>query len=173
MRWRPTKLALFVGLCSAGTWRNCADLRADGRRPRRLVRAAARRRPALCQHRSVFPTRPVVGQGRGRRPRGGRAAERQVAGKPVCHGPLVRAAGRERTAKQSYRALLKKAPQDARLHHRLGVLAVQKGDFAEAEEHFRAAKSLAPPTAELLSDIGYCSICNKSCRKRRARLTKP
>jgi Flp pilus assembly protein TadD len=65
--------------------------------------------------------------------------------------------GESDDAEQAYRKLLEKTPRDARLHHRLGVLAVQKGDFAKAEDHFRTARSLAPPTAELLSDMGYCS----------------
>jgi Flp pilus assembly protein TadD len=64
--------------------------------------------------------------------------------------------GESEQAKQFYRALLEKSPQDPRPHHRLGILAVQKLEFAQAEEHFRAARSLAPATADLLSDIGYC-----------------
>jgi Flp pilus assembly protein TadD len=64
--------------------------------------------------------------------------------------------GESEQADQIYCALLQKAPQDARLHHRLGVLAMKKGDFTQAEERFRTAASLAPPTAALLSDIGYC-----------------
>jgi Flp pilus assembly protein TadD len=64
--------------------------------------------------------------------------------------------GETEQAETVYHALLKKAPRDARIYHRLAVLAVQKGDFVNAEEHFRVALSLAPPTAELLSDAGYC-----------------
>jgi Flp pilus assembly protein TadD len=59
-------------------------------------------------------------------------------------------------AEAKYRELLEKAPDDARIHHRLGVLAVRKGDFVHAEEYFQKARSLATPTAELLNDIGYC-----------------
>ena len=59
-------------------------------------------------------------------------------------------------AEHIYRVLIETVPNDARLYHRLGVLAVQKSDFTQAEEHFRTARSLAPLSAELLSDIGYC-----------------
>lgn len=59
-------------------------------------------------------------------------------------------------AEQMYRSLLQKSPQDARLHHRLGVLAVRRGEFARAEEHFRTAQSLGLATLDLQSDIGYC-----------------
>jgi Flp pilus assembly protein TadD len=54
-----------------------------------------------------------------------------------------------------YQGLIKKFPQDPAAFHRMGIIYVQQGKFAEAEEHFRTAKTLAPPTAELLSDIGY------------------
>jgi Flp pilus assembly protein TadD len=70
---------------------------------------------------------------------------------------LCESRGEAKQAEQYYTALLKKAPKDARIHHRLGVLAMKKGDFARAEERFQAAKSLAPPSAEMLCDIGYCN----------------
>ena len=61
----------------------------------------------------------------------------------------------DESATQLYNAMLEKRPNDPRPHHRLGVLAVRAGNFAQAEEHFGKAQSLTPPTAELLSDIGY------------------
>jgi tetratricopeptide (TPR) repeat protein len=64
--------------------------------------------------------------------------------------------GEDERAERLYRAALRKAPKDPRPHQRLGVMAVQKRDYARAQEHFRAARSLAPPSADLLSDIGYC-----------------
>ena len=48
-------------------------------------------------------------------------------------------------AVQLYEALLKQTPKDARLNHRLAVLAVERGDFARAEELFATARSLAAP----------------------------
>jgi Flp pilus assembly protein TadD len=64
--------------------------------------------------------------------------------------------GENDDAAQIYNTLLEKIPNDPRPHHRLGVLAVQAGNFAKAEECFGKSQSLAPPTPELLSDIGYC-----------------
>jgi Flp pilus assembly protein TadD len=64
--------------------------------------------------------------------------------------------GETTEADHIYHVLLETNPNDARLHHRLGVLAVQSGNFTEAEQCFRTAQSFGPPTADLLSDLGYC-----------------
>ena len=74
----------------------------------------------------------------------------------IAMARLCERRGETDDARQMYCTLLKKFPQDPRLHHRLAVLAVQKSSFSEAEEHFRAARSRAPAGAELLNDMGYC-----------------
>jgi Tfp pilus assembly protein PilF len=74
----------------------------------------------------------------------------------IAMARLCERRGENDEAERMYRVLLKRAPQDPRPHHRLGVLAVQKGRYAEAEEEFCTAKCCAPASAELLSDMGYC-----------------
>jgi Flp pilus assembly protein TadD len=69
---------------------------------------------------------------------------------------LSESRGEDQQAESAYRELLKLEPKDARIHHRLGVMELKKGNFTQAEECFAEAKTLAPPNAELLSDIGYC-----------------
>lgn len=54
-----------------------------------------------------------------------------------------------------YQALLVENPADARLHHRLGVLAAQGGRFDEADAHLSKARTLAGASPPLLCDMGY------------------
>lgn len=75
---------------------------------------------------------------------------------PFALARLCERRGEDQQAEHLYNVLLEKTPNDAKLHHRLGVLAVKKGNFAEAEQRFRTAQSMGPATAELLSDMGYC-----------------
>jgi len=63
--------------------------------------------------------------------------------------------GQIEQAKRLYQAYLDNNPPLVLPHHRLGVIAAREGRFAEAEEHFRIAGQLAPPSADLLCDIGY------------------
>ena len=59
-------------------------------------------------------------------------------------------------ARNIYRQVIKDNPQSVIAHHRLGVLAARAGKLEEANRYLESARNLAPPTAELLSDIGYC-----------------
>lgn len=63
--------------------------------------------------------------------------------------------GKSDRSKEIYRAVLKKDPQNQTAQHRLGVIAAKQSDFETAHQHFQAAAKSAPPTAELLNDIGY------------------
>lgn len=155
MRWRPAKLALFVGLCSAGLT-GCASLRLTGD-PTTLGSATV---PATASPSANVDPVSQFGLSSAK----AETAAPKAAGQPqdsvlesqFALARLCERRGEKESAKEFYCVMLKKAPRDARLHHRLGVLAVQEGDFATAEGHFSTARSLAPPTAELLSDIGYC-----------------
>ena len=63
--------------------------------------------------------------------------------------------GETEQAKRLYQAYLEKNPPHALPYHRLGVISSQEGRFAEAEKYFHSAGQLAPPSAELLCDVGY------------------
>lgn len=58
-------------------------------------------------------------------------------------------------AKSLYEQVLAQQPQNARAHHRLGVLADQEGRYPEAQVHYQAALQQQPQNASLLSDVGY------------------
>lgn len=154
MRWQPARLALLVGLCSVGL-AGCANLKllGDGAN----LGAATAAEAALpspdgdaCPHSGLSQVAKAADPATAKAPQAN-SLEGQFAMARLCERR-----GENDSAQDLYGELLKKAPRDARPHHRLGVLALQKGSFAEAEECLRTAQSLAPPTAELLSDIGYC-----------------
>jgi len=63
--------------------------------------------------------------------------------------------GKIETARQVYEAVLRRAPQTQLAHHRLGVIGSKDKDFESANYHFEQALNAGPPSAELLSDIGY------------------
>jgi Tfp pilus assembly protein PilF len=63
--------------------------------------------------------------------------------------------GDEQQAERVYQALIEANPRHPGPHHRLGVLAARQGKLSEAKEHFRTAVGLAPPSTDLLSDVGY------------------
>jgi tetratricopeptide (TPR) repeat protein len=69
---------------------------------------------------------------------------------------LLEHRGQDPQAEKIYRDLQSKNPRDPQPYHRLGVIAVRKNEFAQAEKLLHMAASLAPPTADLLSDLGYC-----------------
>jgi Flp pilus assembly protein TadD len=153
MRRRELKLLLFAALCSA--WLpGCGSLRWG----------------SSGDQIGSLPPREAAAPSQGSAPASqtGLPASPANAGKPAASDPqmnllegqfamarLCERRGESEQAEQMYCALLQKAPQDARVHHRLAVLAVKKADFAKADEQFRLARTFAPPTAELLSDIGY------------------
>lgn len=58
-------------------------------------------------------------------------------------------------ARRMYRRYIDKHPSNPLPHHRLGVMAAREAKFEQAEVHFQTAAGLAPPSAELLSDMGY------------------
>jgi Flp pilus assembly protein TadD len=89
------------------------------------------------------------------RPRSDQPTDKKMEGQ-FALARLCEQRGETDVAEQAYREMLKKWPKDARLHHRLGVMELQRGNFQQAEERLAAARSLAEPDAELLSDIGYC-----------------
>ncbi len=64
--------------------------------------------------------------------------------------------GQGHLAQQIYTKIADENPRSIVAHHRLGILAARKGKLDQAEKHLQTARELAPPTAELLSDIGYC-----------------
>jgi Flp pilus assembly protein TadD len=151
MRWRPWRIVLFVAFCSTGL-AGCANLRLAGdSNAVGAVAADGITTPSAKSDPAPKANLPGAGDVTAAAPIQNNPLESQFALARLCE----RRAENEQ-AEQLYKALLEKAPKDARLHHRLGVLSLQKSDFAQAEEHFCTAKSLAPPTAELLSDIGYC-----------------
>jgi Flp pilus assembly protein TadD len=155
MQWRQFTRVLFVGLCSAGVG-GCANLRlADNGNPFASAAAEGTAAPTANADVASQAGLSLIKANAGEATASGQPRDRMLEGQ-LALARLCERRGENDNAKEFYRALLKKVPRDARVHHRLGVVAVQEGDFAAAEEHFRTAQSLAPPTAELLSDIGYC-----------------
>lgn len=82
------------------------------------------------------------------------AAARQRGAKPAVHHNLALALerlGREDDAKAALEtALSRGGEEEPRIHLSLGVLALRRGDFARADEHFMRARPLygnRPPTA--------------------------
>ncbi len=63
--------------------------------------------------------------------------------------------GQADQAKKMYTSLVRRNPNNPAPYHRLGVLAAEEGRYAEAEEFLRQAWQLGPPSAELLTDLGY------------------
>jgi tetratricopeptide (TPR) repeat protein len=59
-------------------------------------------------------------------------------------------------AEQLYRDLLKEQPQSRDCHHRLAVMAAVQGKYEEANKLYQTALECSQPTADLLSDFGYC-----------------
>ena len=58
-------------------------------------------------------------------------------------------------AKQAYQALLQRNPSDARVYHRLGVIAAREGHLDQAEQYLTQAQKLGLHSADLLADLGY------------------
>ncbi len=58
-------------------------------------------------------------------------------------------------ATQNYESLLKKHPQKAELHHRLGILSQKSGRPEQAVNYLNQAHQLAPMDVDILCDLGY------------------
>lgn len=69
---------------------------------------------------------------------------------------LAERQGDPQQARTLYYRYIEKNPQHPLPHHRLGVMAAREAKYDEAEQHFMRAMQLAPPSVELLSDVGYC-----------------
>lgn len=150
MRWRKREIVLFVGLCCVGLG-GCANLSLSGDSDTfgtAATGAASGVQSPISQASALFGELGV--------PTASSEAEKNTLEGQLALARLCERRHEDKEAERLYIALLEMAPRDARPHHRLGVLAVQKGDFAKAEEYFHATQSLAPASAELLSDIGYC-----------------
>ncbi len=63
--------------------------------------------------------------------------------------------GDENQARQIYLKFIASDPRNPLPHHRLGVMAARKSKLDEAERHLRKALEVAPPSVELLNDMGY------------------
>lgn len=58
-------------------------------------------------------------------------------------------------ASNAYEELLRKHPERAETHHRLGILCQKSGRTDEAVQHLARAHQLAPMDIEVLCDLGY------------------
>ena len=58
-------------------------------------------------------------------------------------------------AGNAYEELLRKHPERAETHHRLGILCQKSGRTEEAVQHLARAHQLAPMDIEVLCDLGY------------------
>lgn len=63
--------------------------------------------------------------------------------------------GDEHKAEALYREYIAKHPEHPLSYHRLGVMAARKSKLDDAEQHLRKALEVAPPSVELLGDMGY------------------
>lgn len=145
------KIVLCVGLCSTGL-AGCANLRLGGDGNTFGTAAGTAGTSQASSGSSRLSAAALLDSVTG----GAAASQKNPEEGQFAIARLAERRGETEQAETLYRELLEKRPTDARIHHRLAVLAVRKGDFAKAEECFQKARSLAPPTPELLSDLGYC-----------------
>jgi Flp pilus assembly protein TadD len=148
MYGRRCGILLLIALFCAGL-SGCANLKLTGKSPT-FGSAAAGGTTAAVPDPISDAGKPLAGSGDFKES-ASNSFEAQFALARLCERR-----GESDEAERIYHILLETYPNDARLHHRLGVLAVQKGDFAQAEGSFHKAQSLVPPSADLLSDLGYC-----------------
>ena len=172
MGWRPLGMVLFVGLCECAL-PGCGELRwplDNGtlwHEPSAAVAplptesdAVARRGPSLANADAEATTK-ASGE-----------PQKSSLESQFALGRLCERRGEQEQAERLYRAVLKKAPHDPRPYHRLGAMAVEKREFAQAEEHFRVALSVASPSADLLSDIGYCRYLQQQLKEAESTLNQ-
>lgn len=153
MRWGKREIVLFVGLCCVGLG-GCASLRLSGDSdnfdaPATLGTTVASGIQAPLSQASTLLSELGV-------PIHSDQEEKNTLEGQFALARLCERRHENKEAGELYLILLEMAPDDVRLHHRLGVLAVKMGDFPKAEEYFGTAQSLVPASAELLSDVGYC-----------------
>ncbi len=74
----------------------------------------------------------------------------------VAFARLCERHGQTEQARQTYQSLLKTDPRMQTPLHRLAVMSARQGKFDEANQYFEKALAAGAPTAELLSDHGYC-----------------
>ncbi len=68
---------------------------------------------------------------------------------------LTERSGQVEQAEKMYQAILDKEPNNPMPYHRLAVIAAQKKQWSQAERLFRKVYTMARPSSELLSDMGY------------------
>ncbi|MCA9246122.1 MAG: tetratricopeptide repeat protein [Planctomycetales bacterium] len=59
-------------------------------------------------------------------------------------------------AEKLYHECIERGQESATAYHRLAVLAAEQGNLDQALAYFEQALDMAPPSTELLSDLGYC-----------------
>lgn len=77
-------------------------------------------------------------------------------GDSVADGDAAAVARNYDAALQAYRTVLKKSPQDAMLHYRMGQVLTMKGDFEEADREYSRALELASKAPGLAAKILFC-----------------
>lgn len=73
----------------------------------------------------------------------------------VLEGNQAEVARNFPAARQAYESALQLDSVNADAHHRLGILADMRQDYAAAQDHYEAALRQKPHDANLLSDFGY------------------
>ncbi len=68
---------------------------------------------------------------------------------------LTERRGQIEQAASMYEAILAKEPNNPMPYHRLAVIAAQRKQWSDSERLFRKAYTMARPSSELLSDMGY------------------
>ena len=78
--------------------------------------------------------------------------------------------GRHEEATKMYQAVLEHDPTDRTAFHRLGCLAVRRGEHDEGLEYFQLAASGGEVSAELLNDMGYVLYLKHDLKSAEAKL---
>lgn len=78
--------------------------------------------------------------------------------------------GRHEEATKMYRSVLENDPTDRTAFHRLGCLAVRRGEHDEGLEYFQLAASGGEVSAELLNDMGYVLYLKHDLKSAEAKL---
>lgn len=84
-----------------------------------------------------------------------------VSGEDLEWARRAEAGGQMAEAEMFYQRVLDRDPTNAEAHHRLAVLADQRGDYATSEAHYRSALDGKPTDPNLLSDIGVSAFLQR------------